>query len=64
MYSVEPKKNALSFLMGPPTEPPICTRLNGGSPTPVALVYAAWIAIAIPVAWGVSITLQKVAALF
>ena len=32
--------------------------------TPIGLVYAAWIAIGIPVAWGVWITLQKVAALF
>jgi len=39
-------------------------RGNGGSPTPIVLVYAAWVAIAIPVAWGVWITLQKVAALF
>ncbi len=35
-----------------------------GALTPIGWVYAAWIAIGIPVAWGVWITLQKVAALF
>lgn len=37
---------------------------GAGTATPIGWVYAAWIAIGIPVAWGVWITLQKVAALF
>jgi hypothetical protein len=36
----------------------------GGAATPIGLVYAAWTVIGIPIAWGVWITLQKVAALF
>jgi MFS family permease len=40
------------------------SRDGGSAATPISLVYAAWIAIGIPVAWGVWITLQKVAALF
>ena len=39
-------------------------RTNAGAATPAGRVYAAWIAVGVPVAWGVWITLQKVAALF
>jgi MFS family permease len=34
------------------------------APTPIALVWLAWIAVAIPILWGVSLTLQKVMVLF
>jgi len=33
-------------------------------PTPKALVYAAWLGVGLPIAWGVWITLQKVMVLF
>jgi hypothetical protein len=36
----------------------------GTGPTPPSFVWAAWIAVAIPLLWGVSITLQKVMVLF
>jgi hypothetical protein len=48
---------ALANAVGP-------ARSGAGSATPILLVYAAWIAIGIPLAWGVWITLQKVAVLF
>jgi MFS family permease len=38
--------------------------LSNGRATPKGLTYAAWVAIALPIAWGVWITLQKVMVLF
>ena len=37
---------------------------TSGAATPIGMVYAAWFAVGVPLAWGVWITLQKVMVLF
>jgi hypothetical protein len=37
---------------------------DNGAPSPGWLVVAAWLAVGIPIAWGIWVTLQKAATLF